>query len=68
MQSRKNHPLCELVEIDETFVGRKESGKKGRSSGKKKPVVFILETKGKGISRAYGRVVKNTGTNSYGHL
>ena len=57
MKSNKTHPLDGNIEIDETFVGGKEKVKRGRSKGSKKQVVFILETKGKGISRAYGKVI-----------
>ncbi len=62
MKSSKNHPLSGNIEIDETFIGGKEQLKRGRSKGSKKQVVFILETKGKGISRAYGKVIQNAGT------
>ena len=62
MKSSKNHPLNGNIEIDETFIGGKEQLKRGRSKGSKKQVVFILETKGKGISRAYGKVIQNAGT------
>lgn len=62
MKSSKNHPLDGNIEIDETFIGGKEKVKRGRSKGSKKQVVFILETKGKGISRAYGKVIANAGT------
>jgi len=62
MESSYNHPLNGFVEIDETFVGGREENKKGRSKGNKKEVVFIIETKGKGILRAYGQVIKNAGT------
>ena len=62
MKSSKKHPLKGIIEIDETFIGGKEKLKRGRSKGTKKQVVFIVETKGKGISRAYGKVIKNAGT------
>ncbi len=62
MKSSKNHPLNGNIEIDETFVGGKQKLKRGRSKSLKKQVVFILETKGKGILRAYGKVIQNAGT------
>lgn len=62
MKSRNQHPLSGIVEIDETFVGGKVENKRGRSKSTKKQVVFIIETKGRGISRAYGKVIENAGT------
>ena len=62
MESSGKHPLNGFIEIDETFVGGQEKFKKGRSKGKKKQVVIIIETKGKGITRAYGKVINNAGT------
>lgn len=39
--------LSDLVEVDETYVGGKGRGKRGRGSDKKKPVVGIVERQGK---------------------
>ncbi len=43
MESNGEHPLNGFIEIDETFVGGQEKFKKGRSKGKKKQVVIIIE-------------------------
>jgi len=40
------------VELDETFVGSKESGRRGRSKGSKRLVAIGIERTGKGISLA----------------
>lgn len=62
MKSSGNHPLGGQVKADETFVGGKEKAKKGRSQGKKRQVLFVIETQGKGITRAYGSKIDNAGT------
>lgn len=61
MKSSGNFPIMGRVEVDETFVGGKEPVKRGRSYGFKKIVVFAVEKQGKGISRAYGKVISNAG-------
>ena len=62
MESDGDHLFNNFVEIDEAFVGGQEKLKKGCSKGKKKQIAFIIETKGKGISRAYRIVINNAGT------
>ena len=49
------------VEVDETHVGGKEKQNRGRAKGTKKLVAVGIERKGKGISRAYLREIKNAG-------
>jgi len=49
------------VEVDETYVGGKEKGKRGRSKGAKKLVAVGIQRSGKGISRAYVRKIDNAG-------
>ena len=62
MVSSGNHLLSGMVEIDETFLGGKETGQRGRKPLKKRQIVFAIERKNGGISRAYGRVIENAGT------
>lgn len=40
--------LEKLIEFDDTFVGGKRSGKRGRGAGGKKPVLVAVETRYKG--------------------
>ena len=49
------------VEVDETYVGGKSKGKRGRAKGDKKLVVIGIQRSGKGISRAYARQIDNAG-------
>lgn len=49
------------IEVDETSVGQKESGKPGRSKGAKKLVVVAIQRAGKGIYKVYARHIKNAG-------
>jgi hypothetical protein len=58
MESSGNNPLTGCVDVDEFFVGRQESGKKGRGKENKKLVVIAIEKKAKGISRMYGKVIE----------
>jgi len=60
MQSSGNFKISGKVEVDETVVGGQEEGVVGRKNNKKKLVVFAVERKGKGISRLYGKVIKNS--------
>ena len=60
MQSGGKHPLIGKVQVDECVIGGKEPGKKGRSLGKKKPVLFMVEIVSKGkIGRLYAEKIKN---------
>jgi len=61
MASSKRFPLSGEVHIDEFFIGQYEEGKKGRSANSKKKLVVVgLEIlEGKGVGRAYAKVIKS---------
>jgi len=61
MGSHCIHKMDGDVEVDETSVGQKETGKVGRSKGSKKLVVVAIKLDGKGISKAYARHIENAG-------
>lgn len=61
MGSRCNRKLDGNVEVDETFIGQKESKMVGRSKGCKKIVAVVIQRSDKGITRAYMRQIKNSG-------
>ena len=50
------------VDVDEFFVGGPETGKPGRSKGKKKQVVMVIQMKKKGIVRCYANQIPSAGT------
>lgn len=58
MESSKNFPMMDNVEVDETYVGGQDDQAIGRNEGKKKIVVIAIQKQGKGISRMYGRVIE----------
>ncbi len=66
MRSSGQFPMQGKVEVDETVVGGQEEGVVGRRNNKKKLVVFAIERKGKGVSRMYGRVIKNASAKELG--
>jgi len=66
MRSSGNNKIKGKAEVDETVVGGQEEGVVGRKNGKKKLVVFAIEKKGKGISRLYGKVIKQSSANELG--
>ena len=66
MKSRGRHKISGKAEVDETVVGGQEEGVKGRKNNKKKLVVFAVEKQGKGISRMYGRVIKQSSSKELG--
>ena len=45
------------VEVDESVVGAREQGVKGRKNIKKRLIVVGLELKGKGVARMYSQVI-----------
>ena len=66
MESSGNHKIDGNVEVDETVVGGQEEGVVGRKNGKKKLVVFAIERNGKGVSRMYGKVIKQSSSKELG--
>ncbi|SHJ64893.1 Transposase zinc-ribbon domain-containing protein [Tangfeifania diversioriginum] len=66
MKSSGRHKIKGKAEADETVVGGQEEGTKGRKNNKKKLVVFAIERKGKGISRMYGKVIKQSNSKELG--
>ena len=61
MASHCNYKMSGKVEVDETFVGGKDSSSVGRSRGKKKLVVIGIERSGKGIYKVYAREISSAG-------
>ncbi len=65
MASTKLYPLEGEVHVDEFFVGGEEEQKHGRERGKKRLVVVALEViPGKGVGRAYARVIPDASAKS----
>jgi transposase-like protein len=60
MASSGKHPLTGEVHVDEYVIGGKEAGKPGRSLGKKKPVLIMMEKRGKNqTGRVYAQSIAN---------
>ena len=69
MKSTCMYPLEGEVHVDEFFVGGEEEQKRGRSHGKKKLVQVALEVlPGKGVGRAYARVIDDASAKSLSPL
>jgi len=49
------------MNVDEFFAGGPQTGKRGRSKGKKKEVVMGIEMKNKGIVRCYAKHINGAG-------
>lgn len=65
MKSSCLYPLEGEVHVDEFYVGGEEEQKRGRSKGKKKLVQVALEVlPGKGVGRAYARVIQDASAQS----
>jgi len=64
MSSSGKHPLEGIVEVDETVVGGEEKHTRGRQNKHKKLLAVVIERKGKGISRMYGRVIPDGSSDS----
>lgn len=60
MNSSGLYPLEGEVHVDECVIGGKEEKKPGRSLGKKKPVLMMVEVRAKGkIGRVYAKRIAN---------
>ena len=70
MKSSCQYPLEGQVHVDEFHAGGKEKEqKRGRSKGKKKLVQVALEVLlGKGVGRAYARVIDDASAKSLRRL
>ena len=62
MASSQMFPLTNDVEADETFVGGRHSGKRGRGAEGKTPVAAVVETNGKTMGRAYLETIESVTT------
>jgi transposase-like protein len=60
MDQKPESPLSGIVEADETYVGGKAHGKRGRGAANKTPVFALVERNGRVVSRPVKRV---TGAN-----
>jgi len=56
--------LLDIVEVDETFVGGKTSGKRGRGAEGKTLVIIAVEIKEKSTGRVRLSVIPNVSSNS----
>lgn len=60
MQSSGNHLLTGEVHVDECVIGGKEANQPGRSLGKKRPVLMMVEVRGNNkIGRVYAKRIAN---------
>lgn len=57
MKSSGKHPLKDVVEVDEFFVGGQEEGRKGRGNQKKRLVVLAIKVGRGGIHQSYAKVI-----------
>jgi len=62
MASSQMFPLTGDAEADETFVGGRRPGKRGRGAEGKIPVAAVVETDGKTMGRAYLETIENATT------
>lgn len=58
--SEEQSPLSGMVEVDETYVGGKRHGKRGRGAEGKTPVVGAVQRKGKVVAKAVPNVKRST--------
>jgi hypothetical protein len=61
MSSPLLYKMDRQVEVDETYVGGKKSGKRGRSKGSNRLIAIGIERISNGISRAHARVISDAG-------
>lgn len=60
MKSSGGNPLMGQVEVDEAFIGEQEEGNIGRGAENKVQIVIAVEKQGgKGIKRAYAKIINN---------
>lgn len=59
MASSETFPLSNAVEVDETYVGGRHQGKRGRGAEGKSLVAATVETNGRSMGRAYLKVIEN---------
>ena len=59
MASSQMFPLTGDAEADETFIGGRRHGKRGRGAEGKTPVAAVVETDGKTMGRAYLETINN---------
>ncbi len=64
MASSQMFPLTSDVEVDETFVGGRRPGKRGRGATGKTLVAAAVETNGKTMGRAYLETVDSATTDN----
>lgn len=62
MASSQMFPLTEDVEVDETLVGGRRPGKRGRGAEGKSLVAAAVETNGKTMGRAYLETIESAST------
>jgi transposase-like protein len=64
MASSRSFPLTGSVEVDETYIGGRRPGKRGRGAEGKALVAVAVETSGRTMGRAYLSSIKDTSTDS----
>jgi transposase-like protein len=65
MQSSKRNKLSGEVQVDEFFIGGPEDQRRGRSKGKKRLVVVVLEKVNGGVGRAYAQVIEKASAKEF---
>ena len=64
MASSQAFPLTGPVEIDETYIGGRRPGKRGRGAEGKSLVAAVVETNGRTMGRAYMKTMEDASTGS----
>ena len=64
MASSEAFPLSNAVEVDETYIGGRHHGKRGRGAEGKSLVAAAVETDGRSMGRAYLKVIENASMTS----
>jgi len=64
MASSQRFPLTKAVEVDETYIGGRRPGKRGRGAEDKTPVAVAVETTGQTMGRAYLSTLQDISTDS----